>query len=278
MRCGARPNQQLMDVVNLDRVTFVRQGTLILSEFSWNFNAGEHWAIIGPNGAGKTTLVALISGYAWPTTGTLRTLGATHGRVNLPEHRKQIGIFQPALQSGLDIYHPGITALEIIETGANASLANYAEPSLEVRARAQALFDRHFLKKGVGGFPSGRPFRLLSAGERRKVLLLRGLMARPGLLILDEPYESLDIPARLELEKILVNHVAAVHLPTVTIVHRIEEVPPFVTHALLVKNGRVFRAGPVADMVQSATLSDLFDTGLEIGRRGTRYYCIPIDS
>ena len=266
-----------MSVLSLSNIHFIRKGTRILDDISWDFAEGEHWAVIGPNGAGKTTLTQIITGYEWPTSGRVEVLGGVYGRINLPEHRKRIGVFQPGLQGALSVHHPGITALDIVMTGDSASLAIYDDIPEEIRRRARELFERHFFGDRGERLPPDRPFRLLSAGERRKILLLRALMSRPGLLILDEPYESLDIPARLELERILTNHVGEVRLPTMTIVHRIEEVPPFVTQVLLLKNGRVFRAGATADMLRGEVFSDLYDVPLEIGRRGERYYCVPVD-
>jgi iron complex transport system ATP-binding protein len=247
-----------MTVLALTDIHFIRKGTRILDGIDWKFTAGEHWAVIGPNGA-------------------VEVLGGVYGRINLPEHRKQIGVFQPGLQGALGVHHPGITALDIVMTGDNASLAIYDDIPEDTRRRARELFERHFFGDRGERLPPDRPFRLLSAGERRKILLLRALMSRPELLILDEPYESLDIPGRLQLERILTAHVNETRLPTMTIVHRIEEVPPFVTKVLLLKSGRVFRSGPTDEMLRGDVFSELYEVPLEIGRRGERYYCVPVD-
>ncbi|MBI3395280.1 MAG: ABC transporter ATP-binding protein, partial [Spirochaetia bacterium] len=124
-------------------------------------------------------------------------------------------------------------------------------------------------------YPEDRPFNVLSSGERHRTLLARALIARPPLLILDEPYESLDIPARIALEKLLEAVVTESGMSTVTILHRVEEIPPFATHALLLKNGAVAFSGPVREVITSQTLSDLYNAALRIETFGVRFACFP---
>lgn len=263
-------------VIELEELSFVRGGEVILADVSWRMRSNEHWVMVGPNGSGKSTVAACVCGHDWPTTGRVSVLGARYGTVDLRRHRARLGIFQPAQQSGLPLYHASATALDVILTGVDGSLAMYREPAAEEIVRAHDLFARYF--SGPRGFPLERRFAALSSGEQRRVLLLRLFMGRPELLLLDEPYESLDIPARMDLAAIVADYVQQHSVPAWLILHRVEEIPAFVTHAILLKAGRVFAAGPIAETLRSEHLSDLFETPLKLGRENGQYYCVPAPS
>jgi iron complex transport system ATP-binding protein len=263
-----------MVLVDLKGVEYLRGGQPILRGVDWRMKAGEHWAILGPNGAGKSTLAAILLGLEWPTRGRVEVLGELYGTTDLRRLRARIGFFQPALQSNHGVYHPDATALDIIVTGWDGSLARYVDYPPEAIERAERLYARHF--RGTReSFPIDREFARLSSGERRKTLLLRTLMRSPELVLLDEPYESLDIPSRFALEQALVEEVMSGGAWTISILHRLEELPPFCTHALLLRDGAVMAAGPLKDMIRSESISALYDTPLKVGADSGRYYCIP---
>ncbi len=77
-------------IVNLDRISFIRNNTIILHDISLKIDRGQHWAILGPNGSGKTSLVSIINGYHWPSEGTAEVLGKRFGSTDLRELRRHI--------------------------------------------------------------------------------------------------------------------------------------------------------------------------------------------
>lgn len=249
----------------------MRGGEEILRGLSWESRVGEHWVILGPNGSGKSTVAAMICGYEWPSNGRVSVLGETYGRVDLRKMRERIGFFQPALQAQLDVFHPGSTALDVVLTGYDGSLARYRDYPPGVEERARRLFAEYF---DTQSFAPEREFRKLSSGERRKVLLLRIFLSNPELILLDEPYESLDIPSRAALERMLEDHVREHAVPVITILHRVEEIPAFATHVAMIQAGTVADAGPVETTLTSEKLSALYDVPLKLGRDAGRYYCV----
>lgn len=255
-------------------VSLSRGGTTILNRIEWTMRAGEQWLILGPNGSGKSTMAGILNGYLWPTTGHISIFGKEPGSVPIQEIRNSIGLFEPSLFDSSSVYHPDTTALDVICTGWDASLAIYHDYDESIRAKALALF-RGYFQSGALRFPPERKFAALSSGERRKVLLLRMLLPEPPLLLLDEPYESLDIPSRYSLERILNDFVVRTGKPSITVLHRVEEIPSFITHALLLKEGSILRKGPVADLINTRTLSELYDFPLVIGKMKGHYYCTP---
>jgi len=259
----------------MQNVSFVRGGATILDDLSFRMHSGEQWVVLGPNGSGKSTFASILAGTLWPTRGSVRVLGKTYGEIDLRAFRGRLGFFQPAQQASLHEFHPRMSALETILTGYDGSLAVYRDYPEAAISRARELFQSH-LVGAARSFPETRPFARLSSGERRKTLLLRMLMPRPELVILDEPYESLDIPSRVGAERMLQERIAEAKVPSIVILHRVEEIPRFATHLLLLKAGRVFAAGPIDELLQSDRISELYEARLKIGRDSGRYYCIPL--
>ena len=66
-------------IIEMKQVTWQREGKTILNGVDWTIGEGEHWALLGLNGSGKTTLLNMISGYLWPSSGTISVLGHRFG-------------------------------------------------------------------------------------------------------------------------------------------------------------------------------------------------------
>lgn len=254
-------------VLELDRVSYRRGDNLILEEVSLRIRRGEHWAVLGANGSGKTTLLSLITGDAWPTEGAVSVLGERCGEVDLRLLRRRIGYVTSAL---FDRVPGGESCLEVILSGRFASLGLFEASGGEDRERAQAVAE--FV--GLGRVLD-RPYRLLSFGERQRALLGRALMPKPELLLLDEPCEGLDLAGR---EKVLDSLESLTgdnpSLTVVLVTHRLEEIPPGIGHALLLRQGRVLASGKKFDTLSSVNLSAAMDLPVEVVRRNGRLYSV----
>ena len=162
---------------------------------------------------------------------------------------------------------PAETALETVVSGKYAQLDLWREPTAGDRRAARA----RLREVGLGRLAE-REWVHLSQGERQRVLIARALMARPRLLILDEPAAGLDPVAR---ERFL-RHVERLARrrggpALVLVTHHVEEITPAFTHALLLRGGRVLGAGPRAVVLRSAHLSAAFGAPLRLTSRGGRY-------
>lgn len=251
-------------IIDLKQVCWVREKT-ILRDITWQVAAGEHWCLVGLNGSGKTTLLNIINGYIWPTKGEVTVLGRRFGTCDLRELRKQIGWVSSSLQERL---YGQQTAEEIVLSGKFASIGLYDEIAEEDREQAAELlrsFDCASLLQ--------RPYATLSQGERQKVLIARALMAKPRLLILDEPCNGLDLIARENLLSMIGQIVERPDTPTLLYVtHHIEEILPCFSHTLLLRRGEIYMAGATAEVLTAPNLSRFFELPIQIERREQRFW------
>ena len=236
----------------------------LLAGIDWTVMPGERWAVAGPNGAGKSTLLAVAGAALFPSEGTAEVLGRRLGAVDVRALRARVGHVDA---TGAGAFARGLTALEVVLTGVDGAIALRRERiGAADRRRADALLAR----MGVAGL-AGRPFRLLSRGERQRVLLARALANRPSLLLLDEPTEGLDLAGR---EAFLAAVAAACRadpaLATVQVSHRIEDLAASTGHALLLRDGRPVAAGPAAETLAAEPLSRCFGLPVEVTRNGGR--------
>ena len=254
-------------VVQFNHVSFIRDDNTILHDISFRIEKGQHWAIIGPNGSGKTSLVSIINGYHQPSKGKVEVLGRRFGKSDLRELRHHIGEASSEIKNML---HPQDTVTDIVLSGRFATIGLYEKPlqeDLEIAGKLHEFFDLAEL--------AGRPFNILSSGEQQKTLLARALLPNPDLLVLDEPCAELDIGAREELLKIVQKMCEFPGGPTVILVtHHIEEIVPAISHALVLREGRIVAQGTKMEVLTGEVLSRTFDLKIEVHERGGRLWAM----
>jgi iron complex transport system ATP-binding protein len=254
-----------MSVVDLQGVSIVRSGATLLNDITWKVEEGERWVVIGPNGAGKTTLLQVIGAQWHPSTGTAAILGETLGAVDVFELRPRIGVASAALA---DRIPRSERVSDVVVSAAYAVMGRWREAYDELdHARARTLMQQLQVDH-----LADRTFGTLSEGERKRVQIARALMTDPELLLLDEPAAGLDLTGREALVATLSEICADPYAPaTVLVTHHVEEIPRGITHALLVKHGRVVAAGPIAEVLTGPRLSATFDILLEITQADGRW-------
>lgn len=251
-------------VAELINVDFRRADKHILRQVSWRIDKNQHWALLGANGSGKTMLLKLITGYQWPSSGTVSVLGQTFGSCDIPTLRKTVGYFTSAI---IDNIPHSDTSLDVVLSGIDSSFGLYRNYTPEQTESALGLL------KDIGAADyTDRPFAILSQGERQRILIARSLICQPKLLILDEPCVGLDPVAR---EKFLADISAFTKLsdtPSIIFVtHHIEEIGPWITHANLLKDGTILAQGPTNDVINSASVTELFSHPCEIELIGNKF-------
>ncbi|MCS7204247.1 MAG: ATP-binding cassette domain-containing protein [Leptospiraceae bacterium] len=250
-------------------IFFVRQNQILLDNINISLDQ-NHYVILGPNGSGKTTLLNILSGHEWPSKGKC-IIKENQVLTTPPLFKDQMGIFLPKIADWILAFHPKMSVLETICTGFYQQLGYYTEAkphqidlAIELLKKyLPSLQEKHYYKS----------FHTLSTGEKYRTLLLRSIVKNPKILILDEPFENLDIKGRIEFEELLYE-ISKYTSFIIIVLHRIEEIPSFVSKSILMKNGRIFRYGNIKDTLTSENLSELYELPLDIQYHENRYYAI----
>jgi iron complex transport system ATP-binding protein len=256
--------KNLNTILSMAGLRIERGGTTILNNVSWRVQRGEHWVILGANGSGKTSLLSSLTGYLMPTAGEISLLGETYGQSDWRELRKKIGLVSSSVRQLMADDEP---ALETVASGKYAMIDFWGRLSRTDKAKANGL-----LKQVECEYLVGRPWRVLSQGERQRVLVARALMARPRVLILDEPCAGLDPAAREHFLQFLQRLGRQGNSPTLVLVtHHVEEIMPVFSRVLVLKGGKVLAAGGKAAVLNSRNLSAAFGTGMQLQQTKNRY-------
>jgi molybdate transport system ATP-binding protein len=205
-----------------------REETLVLRDVTWSIRRGEHTAVHGANGSGKSTFAELVAGTLPAAYGAEIERFGERGPFDVRELRRRIAHVSDALQIA---YDANPTVERAIASGFTSSIGTIESPSDEQRAAVATIVHRLGLEPLCG-----RRFRTLSFGERRKVLLARGLVAAPELLILDEIWSGLDTAFRAALVPLL-DELAAQGTTLLAISHHEDDVPRLVQRAFVVAGG-----------------------------------------
>lgn len=251
-------------ILDVSQLVIRRGNTLILDGVSWQVERGQHWVILGANGSGKTSLLSSLTGYLPPTDGDITVLGRRYGESDWRELRKEIGIVSSSIRQLMADSEP---AIDSVVSGKYAMIDFWGRPTAADRKAALRI-----LKQIECDYLANRPWLYLSQGERQRVLIGRALMAKPKLLILDEPCAGLDPAAREHFLAFLQRLGSARNSPTLVLVtHHVEEIMPVLSHVLVLKQGRVLAVGEKAKILNAATLSATFDAKMKLRRAGQRY-------
>lgn len=252
-------------IIQLEDVTWRRQGRDILKHINWQVKKDEHWAILGLNGSGKTSILNIVTGYSFPTSGKVAVLDQEFGRTNIPKLREQIGFVSSSLDRFGATFNKQYVK-NLILSGKFASIGIYS--NMEITKEDSELADKILSDLGIEYLKDKR-FSTLSQGEQRRVLIGRAMMNQPDLLILDEPCAGLDILAREDvLEMIETIPQSDCHLLYVT--HYIEEITEAITHVLLVADGEVVATGPKKEVLVDELLTKTYKIPVSVEWKNDR--------
>jgi molybdate transport system ATP-binding protein len=242
----------------LDARLVLQRGTSFRLDLSLAIPPGRTVALLGPNGAGKSTAVAAIAGLLRLENGWIRLDGQTLdepgvGRYVPPEARRVGVVFQEYLLFG------HLTVAENIAFGPRSR----GVPRDEARARAAEWIER----LGIDGNGERKPTDL-SGGQAQRVALARALVTEPKLLLLDEPLAALDVTTRVELRRVLAEHLSAFTGPRLLITHDPTEAFLLADEIHVIEDGSVTQSGSADEIrrrPRTPYVADLSGSNLVIG-------------
>jgi len=251
-------------ILEISNLRIERGGIKILDGVSWRVERRQHWVILGANGSGKTSLLSALTGYLMPTEGVISLLGKIYGESDWRELRKKIGLVSSSVRQMMADDEP---ALETVASGKYAMIDFWGRLSRTDKAKALK-----FLKQVECAHLAERPWRVLSQGERQRVLIGRSLMAKPRVLILDEPCAGLDPAAREHFLQFLQRLGSQKNSPTLILVtHHVEEIMPVFSQVLILKSGKVIADGKKSAVLKTKFLSTAFSGRLRLIKMKNRY-------
>jgi NitT/TauT family transport system ATP-binding protein len=193
-----------------------------LEDIELEVGAREFAALLGPSGCGKSTLLNMVAGFERPTRGGVRAAGE---EVTAPSPQRAVVFQEPAL-------FPWLSVLDNVVFGPKTQ----GEPAAAYRSRARQILEQ----VGLVGFESHYPAEL-SGGMRQRVGIARVLIMQPQILLMDEPFGSLDAQTRSLMQELLLE-VWERHQQTVLfITHDIEEALLLAdrVHVMTARPGRI---------------------------------------
>ncbi len=244
-----------MALVDVRGTWFRYDDAWVLRDVSLAVPEGMFLGIIGPNGSGKTTLLHLLDGLLTPARGTVLLEGRPLADMDRQAVARRIAV----VPQDSDAAFP-FTVEETVLLGRHPHLG---------RLRFEGKQDREIAEEAMartGILPLRR--RLLSelsGGERQRVLISRALAQEPRILLLDEPTAHLDIRRQGEFFHVIgeLNRVRGLTIVAVT--HDINLACLYCDHVLLLKEGRVQRMGPPADVVTTEAIRDAYEANVVVG-------------
>lgn len=211
------------DGIMLDQVELTLGTTGFL--FDCSIESGAITAIAGPSGAGKSTLLNLIAGFEQPRSGRITIDGSEHTR-SYPSERPISLVFQDHnLFAHLDIF---------------TNVALGISPSMRLMAADRTKVEEALSRVGLGGFGTRMPGSL-SGGERQRVAFARALVRKRPVLLLDEPFASLDPDLRIQMAELLVELHRETENTVVIVTHDRDEIRRVADRVLVVEHGEVAR-------------------------------------
>lgn len=197
-----------MKLLELNNVGLIYQTdeseTTALKNISFTVDDGEFVAIVGPSGCGKTTILSLVAGLISPTSGEI-VLGADK-------------IVRPRRDVGYMLQRDQLFEWRNILSNVTLGPEIQNKKSTEFIAYAENLLDKY----GLGEFKKHFP-KQLSGGMRQRVALIRTLVLKPRILLLDEPFSALDFQTRLSVHEDISKIIANEKKTTLLVTHDISE-------------------------------------------------------
>ena len=232
--------------IRIDNVEFSYTSAPVLNDISLDIDGPAFVSILGPNGVGKSTLIHCINKILQPTSGSVFIDGKDVKETSIKELAKQIG-YVP--YSANDTFP--LTVVDTVMMGRHPhSKWKSLDNDLDV------VYDT--LKMLGISHLAMRQFNELSAGQHQKVMLARGLVQEPKILLLDEPTSNLDIRHQLDVTKMLKRLSVEKGILIIMISHDINITAKYADSVILMFQGKIFDVGTPREVITEDNLRTVY--------------------
>lgn len=231
-----------MSSLHISQGTFRLSDTRTLTIADLTIRAGESWAFVGTNGSGKSALARALAGELPLLKGECRGDFTRLTRLSFEQLQKLVS--DEWQRNNTDLLSPG-------EDDTGRTTAEIIQDEIKDPARCQRLAERF----GITALLNRR-FKYLSTGETRKTLLCQALMSEPELLILDEPFDGLDVQSRAQLAALL-ESLNQQGYTLVLVLNRFDEIPDFIQHAGVLADCNLTETGEKKALLKQALIAQL---------------------
>ncbi len=243
--------------LEVEDISHAYHGRAILRDISFSLPRAQVAALLGPSGCGKTTLLRLVAGLEPLREGRIVLFGdpvadAARGLATPPEARRVGMVFQDSA------LFPHLSVLDNVLFGVNAR-------DERRRQWAMDMLSRFGLAQRADAWPS-----TLSGGERQRVALLRALAPRPRLLLLDEPFSSLDAARRLEMREETLALLRETNTTALMVTHDAQEAMFMADHIIVMHEGRIVQQGGPVDIYERPAAAFVMHLFGHVNRFATR--------
>lgn len=227
--------------LDLSGVAFSYGNKLALSEVDFSVHCGQRLALLGPNGAGKSTLIRLLAGLLKHETGTI------NWRENpISKARREIAYLPQVDQHQR---HFPLRVRDIVAMGRYPHLGHFKRFGKIDKAKTEEAIATMNL-----GEIANRQIDQLSGGQQQRTYIARALAQEAHVLLLDEPFNGLDIESRCHLSDSLIDLTKSGHL-IIASHHQLESVTDIFTHALVLDQKQI-AFGPAAEVMVSDSVKN----------------------
>ncbi len=252
--------------ITVNGVNFSYSSTPVLKNINLDLEGNEFVSILGPNGVGKSTLIHCMNKILTPTEGVVMINGKDVKEIPLKELAKQIG-YVP--YSGGDAF-----PLTVVDTVLMGRHPHNKWKSLDsdldlVYETLKMLRIEHLAM---------RNFNELSAGQHQKVMLARGIVQEPKLLLLDEPTANLDIRHQIEVTKLLKELSVTKEMLVIMISHDLNISSKFSDKMILMHEGTIFSVGTPEEVITEDNIRTVYKVDSNVVTHNGRPHVILNDS
>lgn len=238
--------------VKICGMSFEYPSSKVLTDINLEIDGPQFVSIVGPNGVGKSTLIHCINKILSPTGGIVTINGQDVEGISLKEMARTVG-YVPYKSSET---FP-MTVVDAVLLGRNPH-AGWRTSETDLRI----VYDT--LKRLEIEDLSMRRFNELSAGQKQRVMLARGLVQKPRAILLDEPTSNLDIKHQLGISHLLKELSREEGLMVIVISHDLNIAARYSDSIILMSEGRIFAVGSPGDVLTEENIREVYDVECRI--------------